>query len=1629
MSPEVAPPQKPVSTAAGWQRSKRVRPVPQHTWQIALPPEKSSGERWRPLRFVGLLVVLAVLMGAFLVVAMDAPQKTPFLIVTDLRPGRIPQSPWLAEEIARLKLLDNTTLMVREHTLTSSVGTDLSAFRQSLRELSPAAEKTGAVMIYVRLPGLVDDAGRPCLVPPQASLVQAEEWLPLEPLLDHIAGDAFPTHVQRLVIFDRCQPAHLWSAGVLADTFGDQLARLMKRQHDAGRWRELSVLADTSGRQKGWHSPATGGSVFGEAVWSALAGRANATESSGDGDQHVSLSELATFVIRRTSGWVQANRQQIQTPIMLSSADASASVCWAAPTALQQEWQAKADHLRTIFDRDSALQRMSKLWNQRIVLAEQTPWQFDPVGWQQLNYGLLNYERLIGGGGGAVSQRDDLERAIQSLLDQLKEGVQCRLPLKQGEVRLHHRQLTRRLNSGQSDRGERVANAFDQMRERPTRELVRSVLDDLHRNGGVPQDWDLVVLQHLVNDAPDATWSHPELMSRVLGLLDALGDVQALSEVTVSRMLKRQSVPVEADLRAILDRLFVGTDDDLALAQKWLSVAETKLATCQQAARQLTLALTQRDRAAAELPRLAEWIFAPQSGAEERLIRQRISEWSMVTQCWKELEQALDVCHEQGCTAESVALAVTLSSQVERALDGMWDGIDQTYDRLLTDTVDAGAVAEMEHMLSTSLLPRKPDSRSRSPVEQRMSLYETWQQATIQLDLQHAHALSWNSPLVPHDAPAPDDWMLQIVRGAAPHPMAFLLSLGDPSADPAAAPPQTLRDDLLSKSGERAASIRHYLAAIPQRLHRDRFTSFDTPELRDRAWQWQARQVRHAARWLPHGLPCNPCQRTELAAWSAHLRQRAACMAEDFWFGPADSPVPFFVQAATDLLDAADLCEASFASSLTAAGKSGANAIRQRLAQAQSPDRPGLFVTAVAVPQILSTDPLQTNVSVTRPAEALIPAGTAAVLISTLNHSDENTTLRAAAELPALPPATTDPITARVNLRCPMATIPAASSSVVRARAFFRGHQFADNFQLAPTDGLTVRSIPPAVSRTTVTVQSQQRRPNAILFILDASASMTDTVPREGTRGSVRKLDAAVEALTSLLNDLAEQPEVQVGVMLYGHRVASGETAAAGVVRQPLYLQRYPFPTTLQPFEDVETILSLGRFGGNERGQVADRLRALQPWGETPLYLSIVQGLQQFESLPSDVTKTMVVITDGLNYQFNPSPEKQTQLDDVLQSVPGRDVAVHLVGFGIADQQIEQARLEFSRISAATGGSSDVTVRDAGRLQAYLRTLYQPARFSVEGDNGFQRTAQVGQPIVLPQPTANEEAYTVRFAATASRIAVAGGEKLVFRPAEDGTLQIATDLPERSVSLQQHASGQSAPCEIVASRPVWKGDRLTVRWSLRQRDGQFTPRPSIGYFLLQPLDATGTEIGTAAVCVGLADLPGCALPTWEFQLPAWPRTAVTARVRGWITTAPINAERVESCATLLQKQAAGEAWQALPLPAVGWQIRQDGSSVTLVERYDTVTSEPAVWTECRGDQTPSRPALLHVERRFDPEHRLFVQTWNFERDLTPADLASLRFQFSRIESLRAQSWDMASALFLPVVTETLVIQPVPVMRR
>ena len=146
---------------------------------------------------------------------------------------------------------------------------------------------------------------------------------------------------------------------------------------------------------------------------------------------------------------------------------------------------------------------------------------------------------------------------------------------------------------------------------------------------------------------------------------------------------------------------------------------------------------------------------------------------------------------------------------------------------------------------------------------------------------------------------------------------------------------------------------------------------------------------------------------------------------------------------------------------------------------------------------------------------------------------------------------------------------------------------------------------------------------------------------------------------------------------------------SAGISKKPEQMLRQtdyarPIPDDLRPSEDVESVLPLGRFDSVVAGGVFDLMKTLKPWGETPLYLSSCQAIGEFAADEPGTEKSIVVITDGVNYQFNsPNPKSRA---DVMAAIEPQQIPIYIVGFGISPAEAAEAAREFGALAEQTDG-------------------------------------------------------------------------------------------------------------------------------------------------------------------------------------------------------------------------------------------------------------------------------------------------------------------------------------------------------
>ncbi len=287
----------------------------------------------------------------------------------------------------------------------------------------------------------------------------------------------------------------------------------------------------------------------------------------------------------------------------------------------------------------------------------------------------------------------------------------------------------------------------------------------------------------------------------------------------------------------------------------------------------------------------------------------------------------------------------------------------------------------------------------------------------------------------------------------------------------------------------------------------------------------------------------------------------------------------------------------------------------------------------------------------------------------------------------------------------------------------FRGHVF--DYQGAGSAGPTPVVIAEKLTTgpSSIYIQGHGQHLRAKTLILDCSASMVgpqnvESAPQNTPLDELRqsKLSAARLAIREILQRWKASPD-HVGVIFFGHRITEG-TPEQGSLFQDRYFRVHPFSQSLRAFEDVETILPLGRFGDVEYAKVLERMDLLLPWGQTPLYLSIQQALIESRGLDPNASHDIIVISDGKNYQFNPSPEKNVAIESIIAQAKEQRARIHVIGFGVPEAEFATANAQFQRLAQETGGSSTMEIGNAVDLIRHVEAIAQPDQYLVRSPSG-----------------------------------------------------------------------------------------------------------------------------------------------------------------------------------------------------------------------------------------------------------------------------------------------------------------------
>lgn len=289
-----------------------------------------------------------------------------------------------------------------------------------------------------------------------------------------------------------------------------------------------------------------------------------------------------------------------------------------------------------------------------------------------------------------------------------------------------------------------------------------------------------------------------------------------------------------------------------------------------------------------------------------------------------------------------------------------------------------------------------------------------------------------------------------------------------------------------------------------------------------------------------------------------------------------------------------------------------------------------------------------------------------------------------------------------------------------------------------------------------VPAQAQGDVAASVVFVLDCSQSMSEswedaTAVRETGLQPVRsRFDAARDAMLATLTKFTQQGNYEVGVVLFGHRLAWDGSDQPQILEQTAYLDQtlgYGALGALLPGDDAELILPIKRFGEVELDQLSQHLQTVQAWGEDPLYYAVVKALDSFSGRRNATHKSIVVLTDGNNRQWLARNRwTRDTLGDLLDK---QNVSIHFIGYGIAPDGNSPESVELAQIAERSNGSFESSTAAAllsPKWEAALVSTGRPTAADNEapaGDANAESKSESGEQATEPRDLRNTVHGTV----------------------------------------------------------------------------------------------------------------------------------------------------------------------------------------------------------------------------------------------------------------------------------------------
>jgi hypothetical protein len=1234
-----------------------------------------------------------------------------------------PLNPWAVEDGNLLKALEDQNLWpVSDISDKWNKQPNAAALQALLDEEIGKNEKSEEpLIVHISMHGVVNDDNKPCLLPPGPPALDAKTWIPVEDVLKQI-DDAMGDERKALVILDCHRIRANWQLGIVYNTFTERLQQLL----GSNPYPNVAVLCSAGPGQMNWASSDLNGSSFGRYLQLGLAGEADNAEGA-DGNGAVSLHELVAYLKGEVSTWSESNRGEPQRPTLIPAGAEDFHLTWNVrgygtltgyvselreqkrseptipPSDMEGLWS-QLDELRSLDSDADVTADLGKLQPLGLV-------RTDPLFCRDLEHGVLRVEALSRAGlAYQQSAGDQFTRLKAKLSDALKQKNRTE----------NSRALADHLGYAKVDEWARIRTAAHSLpaaeyfgaSDADSSKDVQSIWETLATpsagdsssvttggsQGGIAGD--LAETQLLIaakEQGIDSLWPAGEAYA----LKSVLTRRSRAEELAVPRALdgapgdERAHYFARIALKAADERrrlaedvLFIGpqsTQDYAELA----SAAEEIYDWTSKVMQEATGAYAVRDAALAEAPYLGYWLCGPAIASvqdRKNLVNELLGLVRQGHDLDDEISHPERLDDAEGLPVKSGLPFSPLAGEVLKHHRSLRGAYQQKYEDLLDKGAQGpGGWSALDCALTTPLIPAAKRSElvaMRDEVSKNLFKEYFEKQAGAQANSTENDS---DKPSSTADAESASPYLRELQTWGS-HPLVEILLPGDEGN--AVAHDVAWCDNVAKRLRERLSG--------PASSNTGGDGGEQDPSgddvIRDRHQLSKAERALRASAAIGFGLggmksdPVFELRQFDLRQLLVAHGERAM---EDFWGEVSQAGVedPFFVRAAKHYLDAARNLGTP-----TPAVRLYLDQLQVRLAELEKSKRQPLQIRAAT--ELVNERRGDVAVRLEIAAKSSnYPPGHAAVYLR--RESGERLDCQFKESTSAAGPFLQyPPRSARQNFMMSITGAP-TDQPKVEAVSFFRGQEDLTSFILPTFKGLSIEYDPYVYDGQTITLFGDRPEQLSLVFILDCSNSMDEKSRVEARRPIMRqRLDLATTNLGSMLDDIVKRNRegegTRVGVRFYGHRlgwISQGDELA----KQEDY--KGTIPDDLTPSEDVELVQPLGRFDGGVASKIDVLLNSLEPWGETPLYLSLMQALDDFNSDGAETRKSIIAITDGEDYQslhnLNGPKPQPTTLDMLLAAWERSKFRppIHILGFDIAANQAAAAREAFERIKKRTGGS------------------------------------------------------------------------------------------------------------------------------------------------------------------------------------------------------------------------------------------------------------------------------------------------------------------------------------------------------